>query len=272
MNNLAGEYEMLSWINISKQIDAKQLSQIKQSAVVETITSTNDWALAQCQDSKVPSVCFAEQQTRGRGRNGRDWVSPKAQNIYMSLAWQFDVAVEYFHGMGLVIGVVVVQLLKQYGINAQLKWPNDVLVNGKKIAGILLETRIKAKNHINAVIGIGLNVDMSITSHKQIDQQWTDMRREIDPQKNISRNQVAGMLLSKVIKACEDFEFHGFSAYKDEWQRYDICHQAELVISTSDGVVCGKGLGINDDGALRVMLDGQEKIFYAADVSIRVSQ
>ena len=272
MSNTDCEYESLNWVNISSQIEEKHLFQIKHYAVVEKIASTNDWAMAQFQEARVPSVCFAEQQTQGRGRNGRNWVSPKAQNIYMSLAWEFGIVAEDLHGLGLVMAVVIVQLLKQYGINAQLKWPNDVLVDGKKIAGILLESRIRAKKNINVVIGIGLNVDMQIVSAELIDQQWTDMQREADPQKNISRNRIAGLLLSKVLKACEDYELYGFSAYKDEWQRYDICKQAELEITTSDDVVYGKGLGISDNGALRVMLGGQERVFYAADVSIRVNQ
>lgn len=272
MNNLAGEHEALNWIDISRQIEAGLLSQIKQFAVVESITSTNDWAMAQFQQAEVPAVCFAEQQTQGRGRNGRHWVSPEAQNIYMSLAWSSGIGAENLHGLALAMGVVIVQLLKQYGINAQLKWPNDVLVDGKKIAGILLESRISAKKNINVVIGIGLNVAMHVTSAEQINQQWTDVQREAEPQKNISRNQLAAVLLSNVLKACNDYERHGFSAYKDEWQRYDICKQAELEITTAEGVVYGKGLGISDNGALRVMVDRQEKIFYAADVSIRIKK
>ncbi len=272
MNNVADECEALNWANISSQIDAKQLFHIKGSTVVASIASTNDWAMAQFQDGRVPSVCFAEQQTQGRGRNGRSWVSPPAQNIYMSLAWTFGFVADELHGLGLAIGVVIVRLLKKYGINAQLKWPNDVLVDGKKIAGILIESRIRANRSISVVIGIGLNIDMQIMSAEQIDQQWTDMKREVNLQKNISRNQVAGLLLSNILKACEDYGVYGFSAYKDEWQGYDICRQVELEIITADGVIYGKGLGITDNGALRVMSAGQERVFYAADVSIRVKQ
>jgi len=272
MGSLVDEYESLSWVSISEQIDGKRLSKIKQSAVVASISSTNDWAMAQFQENRTPSVCFAEQQTHGRGRNGRNWVSPKAQNIYMSLAWGFGFEPEDLHGLGLVMGVVIVRLLKHFGINAKLKWPNDVLVNGKKIAGVLLESRIRVKKNINVVIGIGLNVDMQVESAEKIDQGWTDVRREIEFSNYIGRNKIAGLLLSEVLKACEDYEREGFGLYRDEWEKYDICKQSELEITTSDGVMRGKGLGISDNGALRVLLDGQEKIFYAADVSVRVNQ
>jgi len=272
MNDLSGEYEVLNWLGISRRVEAKYQSKIKQSAVVASIASTNDWAMAQIQDAKIPSVCFADQQTQGRGRNGRKWVSPRGQNIYMSLAWTFELAIDEFHGLGLAVAVAIVQLLKQYGINAQLKWPNDVLVDGKKIAGILLESRIRDKKNINVVIGIGLNIDMKIVSAEQINQQWTDMRRETNLQKNICRNQIAGDLLSRILQVCDKYELYGFNAYKDEWQRYDICKQADLVITTAEDVVYGKGLGISDNGALRVMLEGRERVFYAADVSIRVNQ
>lgn len=272
MNNAADGYDALSWVDISRRIDPVYLAQIKRHSVVDSIASTNDWAMLQFKEGETPAVCFSEQQTQGRGRNGRDWVSPKTQNIYMSLAWSFALKPENLHALSLVVGVVIVQLLKQYGINAQLKWPNDVLVRGKKIAGVLLESRIGVKKNLNVVIGIGLNIEMNSALGKKIDRQWTDMSREIGSKKSICRNKIAGILLTRLLQACENYGRLGFGAYKDAWKSYDICRHAELEITTSDGVVRGKGLGISDNGALRVMLNGQEKIFYAADVSIRVKQ
>jgi BirA family transcriptional regulator, biotin operon repressor / biotin---[acetyl-CoA-carboxylase] ligase len=270
MNNSADECEKLNWSGICSQLDEEKQSRIKRSTVVDCISSTNDWAMVQFKQNKVPAVCFAEQQTKGRGRNGREWVSPKGQNIYMSLAWPFGLKVADLHGLSLAVGVAIVRLLNHYQIKAQLKWPNDVLVDGRKIAGVLLESRIRENKSISVVIGVGLNVSMRNDQAGQINQRWTSMQAEIKLAKTSGRNQIAAALLSRLINVCEEYAKHGFSIYKDEWQSYDICKKARLKVTTADGIVYGKGLGVDDGGALRVQVDGRENIFHAADVSVRV--
>ncbi|MCW9014771.1 MAG: biotin--[acetyl-CoA-carboxylase] ligase [Gammaproteobacteria bacterium] len=262
---------MLDWLKISQQLTLEQRSLIKRFNIADVLASTNDWALAQFGASgSVPAVCFAEQQSAGRGRNGKNWYSPRGDNIYMSLAWSFDLPTYQLNGLGLAMGVVLAQCLRSMGIDARLKWPNDVWVNSSKIAGILVETRIKNKNHINTVIGVGLNFDMHGVQQAEIDQDWTDVRKELKAEVSLTRNRMAGLLLGGLIDGCRHYQQSGFASFRDVWLSLDICKSAELEIITDQGKVHGKGSGIDEAGGLKVLIDGQQQIFYVADVSVRI--
>ena len=136
--------------------------------VHDTIDSTNTWALKECKGGRsLPFVCFAEQQTEGKGRRGKAWVMPPGSNVAMSLAWSFVLPYQSLQLLPLSIAMAIVETLESFGLKrVQIKWPNDVYVDGVKIAGVLIETKILKsnadnKNTIAVVIGIGLNYDMS---------------------------------------------------------------------------------------------------------------
>ena len=262
----------LDWRVINNQLQPEQRLQLKQYRLKDEIESTNGLALEMfCKQGSLPAVCFAETQTRGRGRNGRSWRSPRSANIYMSLAWQFNMSVAELQTLSLAVGVVVVELMNAYGVDASLKWPNDVLVKGKKLAGILLESHIKTSGTINLVIGVGLNVSMTGSAAGAIDQPWTDMACEVRAPQTVDRSRVAGELLAAVMSLCSNYQKSGFEPYRKKWLDHDICVGSEVSIVADKVVYNGLCTGLDSQGALRVIIDGIEQVFYAADVNVRLT-
>jgi BirA family biotin operon repressor/biotin-[acetyl-CoA-carboxylase] ligase len=214
---------------------------------------------------------LAEQQTAGRGRRGRIWASESTENIYLSLVWPFLSGAETnLNGLGLGIGVAIARVLSLCGVKASLKWPNDVLVNGNKIAGILIESRFRKNGEFLTIIGVGFNYFLSESLRNHIGQACTDLTSCCDADTMPDRNQLAGLLIKNFIEICEDFSEKGVSSFIDEWYEYDICLGSEIVVQDVSGVWTGKALGLNKDCALRVLRDGEVKEIYAADVSVRV--
>jgi len=265
--------ESLDGQKIRSQLRPGQLDGRDDLVIFDCIDSTNDWALSQCQlNANTPKACFAEQQLKGRGRNSRAWYSPHAQNIYMSLVRKFDLQMNQLYGLSMVIGMCMARVLNGLGLKAGLKWPNDVYVGSGKIAGVLIETRVKPGASVFAVIGVGLNYDMTDTSKVQIDAQWTDLLKELDKEHKVDRSLVAGKILNEIMAGCDRFAESGFDGFRDEWQRYDLCAGKNLDIIEEGGVVQGRYLGVNENGALMAQVDGCQKVFYAADVSIRMKE
>lgn len=123
-----------------------------------SIDSTNSYLLRH--SDLAGRICVAELQTQGRGRRGRAWVSPYAQNVYLSIGWGFDGGVAVIEGLSLAVGVAIAHALQKQGVSGiELKWPNDVLYCGKKLAGILIEMVGDPSGYCQVVIGVGVNVD-----------------------------------------------------------------------------------------------------------------
>lgn len=258
---------------IRRHLSAAQSKKLKHYLLEKSVSSTNDIAMQKfCKSGNLPGVCFAESQTQGRGRHGRHWVSPESQNIYMSLAWGFKLNIERLPLLSLAVGAVVADVLSAYCEDISLKWPNDIQIKGRKLAGVLLESHIKDSGQINLVIGVGLNVHMPIADGTGIDQLWTDMSQQQSQTEHLDRNEIAGQLLSAIMQLCSEYETTDFEPYKEKWMHYDICTGAEVQVKEADITHAGTCLGINDSGALRVMIDSSERVFYAADVSLRVNK
>lgn len=258
--------------------------QIQQSLVnecnvslFESLNSTNEWALQKIRDGKpMPFACFAEQQTQGRGRRGKTWVSPPLCNIYMSLAWLFDVPLSQIGVLSLVTGVGVVKTLEKIGIRqAMLKWPNDVLVDDKKIAGILIETARINQQQTSVVIGIGLNYHLpdyrSVESSPDIpDQPWMDVVTSLSTEPEGGRNHLAGLLLQECMAICERMP-QDRDELMDEFQhRYDACTQKMVSVILDNGEqLQGLACGITSKGEIRILIDGKERKFNSAEISLR---
>ena len=241
--------------------------------VFKSISSTNDWVLQQITNNRsLPVLCLAEAQTNGRGRRGRQWISPEASNIYMSLGWGFPLPTQHLGHLSLVIGIAIARVLKQHGINAGLKWPNDVLVNRRKIAGVLIETQIKHGQLTNAVIGIGLNVDMPRSDTALIDQPWTDVKSEYQAAYTINRSQLAGELIDSLVEVIRVFELKGFDDFRDEWRDCDVCMGEIVKINVHGQVIQGEIIGLDQHGGIILRTDnGDEQSYYAADISLQVT-
>ena len=154
---------------------------LKNLTLLESIASTNEWCLEQCKNNyALPFACITDNQTSGRGRRGRQWHSVSGASITMSLAWKFEVQTNQLGMLSLAIGMAVANVLRANQIKSvMLKWPNDVLVDHHKIAGILIETTM-VDEQLNVVIGVGLNYDMQSTIDDRADMRsdgflWTDV-------------------------------------------------------------------------------------------------
>ena len=173
----------------------------------EKTDSTNEQALLKVkQKHTLPLACFAEEQTQGRGRRGKVWISPRGSSVYLSLAWKFDVPVNDLGCLSLASGVAVARVLKNIGLKqVGLKWPNDVLVDDKKIAGILIETAHITSEATTAVIGVGLNFKLPVELSDSLAQPWIDVVSSLGLESQIGRNKIAGLLLQECMAVCESF-------------------------------------------------------------------
>ncbi|MEH6559725.1 MAG: bifunctional biotin--[acetyl-CoA-carboxylase] ligase/biotin operon repressor BirA [Oceanicoccus sp.] len=234
--------------------------------VRDVVDSTNVIALNQAMAGACGYVCTAEQQTAGKGRRGKAWASPYASNLYMSVVWEFVEGAAALEGLSLAVGVAVVEALNRAGVNGvQLKWPNDVLCQGRKLAGILLEVAGDLAGPCRVVVGIGLNVNMP--SAADIDQPWIDIK-EIN-RDAANRNQLLALILNELIPLLSDFERQGFSSYRDRWLALDAYAGREVAMLLGDESVIGRAVGVDKSGAVLVETSSGVRTFSGGEVSLR---
>jgi BirA family biotin operon repressor/biotin-[acetyl-CoA-carboxylase] ligase len=236
--------------------------------VFDSIDSTNAEALRAIERGQAaPFLVLAERQTAGRGRRGRKWASPFAENIYYSLVLRIEGGMRQLEGLSLVVGLAVMQALRELGISgAGLKWPNDVLVGQKKIAGILLELVGDPADVCHVVLGVGINVNMQITD--EVDQQWTSMRLESG--KVFDRNHLVGELGAMLQAYLCRHQVDGFSAIQAEWEQNHLWQGRAVSLIAGVNHIEGEVLGIDSQGALRLKVDGVEKVFSGGELSLRL--
>jgi len=258
--------------------------------VLSEIGSTNDWALAQCKQGRaLPFVCFAEKQTNGRGRRGKQWLQAQNANIAMSLALPCVFEREAIAHLPLAVALSIVRALEEMGVkNCQVKWPNDVLVAGEKIAGILIETIPLAKDKSGepnnadwaVIIGIGFNYDMSaLDADDLMSVAWTDLVSTLSLNKTkmvatsehvLSRNEVAAILLKNCLEICLAYPDNVSALRSGFEKKYDYCRGKQVALLLNDGkTLQGLATGLSENAELIVKIDGIDQVFHSADVSVR---
>lgn len=271
---IPGGVELLSADAIRQHLHAEARRRLGSVEVFEQLDSTNSTALAWAQQGNAHArVCLAESQTAGRGRRGRSWVSPRGRNIYLSLVWGFSGGVAAVEGLSLVVGLAVCAALDRIGVVGHgLKWPNDILWQGRKLGGILLEMTGDPSGYCQVVAGIGINVGMGDAEGVDIAQPWVDLSEVtgVAP----GRNMLVGAVLSELVEHISEFEGCGFARFIPEWERRDACRDEVVVVSGADeSRSVGRVLGVASDGALRLeLLEGGVRHFHAGEVSLRVAQ
>ena len=234
----------------------------------DSISSTNEYAKKMLATQSAPLVILADHQTRGRGRRGREWSSPYAQNLYLSFAWPVTQGMAQIDGLSLVVGLAVVRAVAQVvGATAQLKWPNDVLINNSKVAGILLELVGDPADLCHVIIGIGVNLNMTGTN-QAIDQQWTSLALETG--KQIDRTQFAQSVLESLDLYLDKQKNYGFSSLRSEWLGVHAWQGREVVLSAGNELVRGRIAGIGEKGEICLLVDGQERLFIGGELSLRL--
>jgi BirA family transcriptional regulator, biotin operon repressor / biotin---[acetyl-CoA-carboxylase] ligase len=235
--------------------------------VVETTGSTNADLLARAASLDAPLLLVARNQTAGRGRAGRSWLSSSEGSLTFSLAWKFDGGVQRLAGLPLAVGVALAETLDTLGVQVGLKWPNDVLRDGDKLAGILIETQGVPGGGVWTVIGIGLNLLMP-------DETETLLGRSIASLPwlaRMDRNELMAALLDGLAGALREFDGAGFKAFSARWNRRHAW-QGETVVILDAGKVLHEGAAAGVDDTGRLLLDTHEGriTVLAGDVSLRV--
>ena len=233
-----------------------------------SLDSTNAEALRAIDSgAAAPFVVTAERQTAGRGRRGRKWVSPFAENIYYSLVLRMDGGMRQLEGLSLVVGLAVLSALRAVGLSdAGLKWPNDVLVGNKKIAGILLELVGDPADVCHVVLGIGINVNMRLAS--EVDQAWTSVFLESG--RLVNRNTLISRLNDSLLEYLKRHAAEGFTAIQAEWEQNHLWQGREVSLIAGVHQVDGTVMGIDQQGALRMSVNGEVKVYSGGELSLRL--
>ena len=234
-------------------------------SIFEEIGSTNDYLLENSKKNKI-CICLTESQTKGRGRNSKEWQSPKYENIYMSISFATNQDLKFFSSFSLVTALSVQKALTKHKFDTKIKWPNDIYINSKKVGGILIETLNKDKNNI-VVVGIGLNVFMK--SNSKIDREWTSLILENESM-SIDRNKIISDIVNELLVDKKTFEERGFGVFSNEFNELNILKNKKVSLSNSqyDDVVA---LGVNEDGSLNVKTKSEIKKIFSGEVSIRLN-
>lgn len=233
------------------------------------IDSTNSELLRRRDSSAALVACLAEIQTEGRGRRGRGWHMPLAGGLALSVRRRFDSSMGGLAGLSLAVGVALVRAFAQLNIDGVgLKWPNDVIVEQRKLAGILIELGGDALGPCHAVIGIGINVRLGAGARDAIDQPWIDLT-QIAGDAVPTRNMLAAAVLTHVARALAEFERDGLATFMNEFAHCDVLRGRMLRILGSTGVREGIALGIDANGRLRVRGNDGEFVVDSGEVSVR---
>ena len=241
--------------------------------VLDEVESTNTFLMQQAAKGAAHVTCVAAHvQSKGRGRRGRTWVSALGSSLTFSLLWRFNCGAAALSGLSLAVGVALIRALASFGVNnAQLKWPNDVLVsdeNGdnKKLAGILIDLQGDMDGPSAAVIGVGINLRLPENVLKNIDQPAIDLASLA----NIDQNMLLGALLKNLAQVLSDFEQHGFLGVRDEWMRYHAYQARPVRMLLPNGTdVQGVVKNVAEDGILLVETALGLQRFSAGEISLR---
>lgn len=238
----------------------------------DVIQSTNSHLLDLAQGQPLTGVaCLAEYQSGGRGRRGRQWVSPFGHNIYLSIAWQYQHGPAELAGLSLAVGVGVMRALKELGCSdVGVKWPNDIHWRERKLAGILIEVSGESSGPCQAVVGVGINGFLSAEQGASIDQPWVDLRTVLGENTPPQRNHLVALLLNQLLPLMADYQHQSLSEYLDEWRRHD-CMRGRLVsLLIGEQRIEGTAVGIDDNGLLLLVDDqGRTKHYASGEISLR---
>ncbi len=243
----------------------------------EDIESTNSWLLAQKTSDQIPGhasgydwgqhngqidgkICLTERQISGKGRRGKSWLAPASSSVLLSMGW--DLQESNSQGLSLVSGLAVVQSLQELGVKgAQLKWPNDVIADGKKLGGILIEIFGS-----NCVIGVGINVNMPPSVEMHIGQPWTDL---YSLGFRIDRDQLVAAIVLNHEQFLSYYGIHGFASFVERWNALHAYQNQVVDVVSAGNCWSGTALGIDQEGAFLVESGGLVKRIISGEVSIR---
>jgi BirA family biotin operon repressor/biotin-[acetyl-CoA-carboxylase] ligase len=272
--NAQGEYGLQHGIHL---LDTDEIAEALQQDIpldsfelFQSLNSTNSHLLSQAIGRGRARICLTESQSAGRGRRGNEWLSAPYRNIMMSLSWGFASWPSTITGLGLAVALSVTKVLNDdYGLDVKIKWPNDLLVNDDKLAGILIDVAGDASGACNVVIGLGLNVDQPDWSESEsAAYRWQDLK---GLGVNLNRNVLIAKVLNSLIEMLQSFERTGFEPLVGAWNSLSSYAYRRIRVGSDADFICGEMAGVDSIGAL--LLDADDGIrhrFTDSNVSVRL--
>ena len=259
---------ILSEKSIKTDLSGLVLKELDSIFIEGSTESTNDNAKNHLKNQTgLFSIHLAEQQTSGRGRNTKKWVSPRGKNIYLSLGWKSSLTHSQLEGLSLAVATCLIAALKRFSSKElKIKWPNDLFINKKKISGILIETSDSTEG-LDVVIGIGINVHMDESEGAGIDQSWGNL--EELPSKKLNRNEIIVSIISEMYELFKEYPKSGFKNYLQVFESHNLLKDKLCKVNVNKETLEGKVLGVNETGELLFEKNGEIQRLRYGEVSIR---
>ena len=268
----------LDGARIRELVEPQVRARMRRAEVAWSLASTNSALLASGERpgrDAPPAGQFdflaAEYQSAGRGRRGRQWLAPPGGALCLSLGWSLAALPAGAGALSLAVGVCVRRALAELASQpVQLKWPNDLQANGRKLGGILIELRAETAGPAYVVIGVGINCTLGTALAGRVRDTGTE---PVDLASlgvaTCDRNRLAARLVDEIAKGVLEFERHGFASFATEWSAADALAGRMVSVSAPGGEFIGRACGVAADGALRVERDGELRLFHTGEVSVR---
>ncbi|WP_105166641.1 bifunctional biotin--[acetyl-CoA-carboxylase] ligase/biotin operon repressor BirA [Pseudoalteromonas sp. T1lg23B] len=238
--------------------------------VEPVIDSTNSELMRRVQARQPMAsgqILVAEMQQAGRGRRGRTWQSPFGANLYYSYYWRLDDGLQAAMGVSIAVGLAVYDALKSlYRLDVALKWPNDIYLNGKKLAGVLVELDGQVEGPCHLVIGIGINLLMPDGASTHIDQPWTDLSSHIGA---LDKNQLVAVLTHCLAARLAQYQKSGLAEMKVQWNAVNAFAGEVVTLTTGQRQWRGVCEGIDEQGGIVLRQDGELKSYFGGEISLR---
>jgi len=240
--------------------------------VLEETDSTNSFVGRMPPDRRHGHAVLARRQMQGRGRRQRHWHSPPGGNVYLSLGWNFANGSAELSTLPLLVAVCLARALERVGLRGHgVKWPNDILVDGRKLAGILVESQSSGNGGFQAIIGIGVNMNIpDSTGAASIGRPWTDLVSELGlpAAAGLDASAAAGEVLDELLPALRAFGETGFAPFRADWARFDLLAGKEVRVDANGRLLVGRALGIDAAGSLMLQTTGGTQAVHHGEASI----
>jgi BirA family biotin operon repressor/biotin-[acetyl-CoA-carboxylase] ligase len=269
---LAEPLELLDRERIMAALPAATRTVLAQLRILPEVDSTSAELQRMAPGKQHATALLAECQTAGRGRRGRSWYSPFARNLYLSLGWRFEAGATELGCLPLVVALAVHGALRAAGLQGHaIKWPNDLVLDGRKLAGCLVELQGDASGPCTAIMGVGINVNMprSADADAAIEQPWTDLGSNVG---DASRNDLAATLLDKLVAAMREYDSAGFAPFRQRWAACDGLAGKPVLLAHGRDQVAGIARGISDRGGLRVETPDDIREYLSGEVQLRATR
>lgn len=238
--------------------------------VLPVIDSTNQYLMERLDKLHSGDACIAEYQHAGRGRRGRQWFSPFGANLYLSMYWRLEQGPAAAVGLSLVIGIVMAEVLQELGASdVRVKWPNDLYLRDRKLAGILVELTGKTGDAAQIVIGAGINLAMRSVATNIVNQGWINLQ---EAGIQVNRNELAVRLIKQLRFSLKQFEQEGLTPFLLRWEKLDNFINRKVKLIIGDKEIPGISRGINEQGALLLEQDGMIKPWMGGEISLRSAE